>query len=358
MTSYAVIMAGGAGTRFWPLSRAKRPKQLLRLFSNKTLLEETVDRILPLIPVDRILVVCNHEYRQQILDQVPGLPPENVLAEPAGRNTAPCIAWAACEIHRRQPDSVMCVLPADHYIRDAQRFRQLLEKALAAAKEQNWLITFGIIPTRAHTGYGYLRASKTIAVVENAAFFEVERFVEKPNRERAEEYLAEGSYYWNSGMFIWRTGLILEELGTWVPGILRPLQEFYASGREPRNDEAWAEFFPGLPSISIDYGVMEKSKRVSLLRGDFGWNDVGSWDALEEVIQGESGNVSAGLPGLFLDAKRCITHGEKTLVACLGVEDLVVVATGDAVLVARKDRAQQIRQLVEKLKEEGLTEYL
>lgn len=358
MRRYAIVMAGGSGTRFWPLSRRERPKQILRLLSEKTLLEETVARIHPMFPMDRIVVVCNRSYSAIVRQILPELPPENIIGEPVGRNTAPCIALVAAWLANRDPDSSMCVLPADHFIQDTQRFVKLLKAALTAAETTELLITFGIIPTQPHTGYGYIRAGEVVAIVDELPVLRGEQFVEKPNRTTAEEYLAEGNYYWNSGMFAWKTQVILEEMNCLQPEIVQPLTNFFRSGQNLTDQDSFGAVFSRLPSISIDYGLMEKSRRVALVRGDFGWNDVGSWDALGEIMPAPGGNVVVGNDHVLVDSKRCIVVGPDTLITCLGVEDLVVVATPDAVLVTKKDRAQDVRLVVEKLKEMDAGKYL
>lgn len=359
MPYYAVIMAGGSGTRFWPMSRQNRPKQLLRLLSAQPLIQSTVERVRPLVPPARVLVVCNHSYLGAMQAMLPEIPKENFIGEPMGRNTSACVALAAVELGRRDPDSVMCVLPADHHIHNVARFQKLLESAMKGAAGAQLLVTFGIIPNRPHTGYGYIYAAETMTTVDGVGFLRAERFIEKPPKAMAEEYLNQGNHYWNSGMFVWRTSLILDELRQYVPDVINPIAEFAtAGGRFAADDPGFESMFARLPAISIDYGVMEKSRRVGLIRGDFGWNDVGSWDALEEILPAEAGNIAAGDGPMLIDSRRNIVYGDGILVACLGIEDLVVVATGDAVLVARKDRAQDVRQIVEKLREKQLDKYL
>ncbi len=358
MESYAVIMAGGSGTRFWPLSRRQHPKQLLPLFSPKTLIEETVDRIRALFPVDRILVVCNAEHVPAVRNCLTDIPADNIIGEPVGRNTAPCVALAAEIIHRRNPEAVMCLLPADHSIREEERFRTLIDIALKAANQGDTLVTFGIIPTTPHTGYGYIRSGATDSAIEGVAVLKAEEFVEKPDRMTAEHYLAEGNFYWNSGMFAWKSRVILEELKEHLPEIVQPIHDYFESGHQVQDSDAFRQMFSRLPAISIDFGVMEKSRRVVLIRGDFGWNDVGSWDALESVLPTVDGNVVLGRSPVLVDVRRCVLHGGKALLACIGVSDLVVVVTDDAVLVADKNRSQEVRLVIDQLKQEGRDEFL
>lgn len=358
MNRYAVIMAGGVGSRFWPLSRSRSPKQLLRLMSDRTLLEDTIRRLTPLIPLERVLVVCNRVQAADVASAMPDLPAENIVGEPVGRNTAACLALAASLLHRRDPGSVFCALPADHFIRDDKRFRFLLDIALKAAESLKTLVTFGIVPSSPHTGYGYVRAADLHTTIEGTPILRAEQFVEKPNRHTAEEYLAKGSYYWNSGMFAWATDVLLGELQRHQPEVIEPLSAYFARPGADPSDEAFADVFARLPAISIDYGVMEKSRSVSLIRSDFGWDDMGSWDALDILPHGESGNVILGDRVVAMDSRRCILYGRDLLTVCLGVEDLIVVTTPDAVLVTRKSRAQDVKTVVEKLRESGREEYL
>jgi len=359
MAHYALIMAGGSGTRFWPASRREKPKQLLKLFSDKTMLEETVERIQPLVSIQNIFIVCNKEYVDQVCDCLPQLPPENVIGEPVGRNTAPCIALISRILLDRDPESVMCVLPADHYIGDLPRFRQLLDQAMRAAEEkEDILVTFGVIPTKPHTGYGYIQAGDTGSSLDGTTFLRAERFVEKPDRDTAEDYLTQGNYYWNSGMFAWKSSAVYHELQTYLPAVTNALDEFFTSGRSVLDESAFEQMFVRLPSISIDYAVMEKSSRVVVARCDFEWNDVGSWDALEELLQPVDGSICIGTQPILLDSRRCILYGEKKLLACLGVEDLIIAAYGDAVLVAKKERAQEVKLLVEMLQARNEKDHL
>lgn len=359
MNRYAVIMAGGSGTRFWPLSRQKHPKQLLKLFSDRTLIEETVERISPIFPAENILVICNAEYSDLIRQALPKLPACNVVAEPAGRNTAPCIALAAEILIRRDPEAIMCVMPADHFIKDNQRFQKLLDASMKAAEKLDTLATIGIIPTMPHTGYGYIHAQEFSATIDDVAVLKAEHFVEKPGKLLAEEYLHEGHYYWNSGIFAWKCSVVLEEISQQLPDVFGPMNAFFQASMDPEKHAVEFErMFCGLPSISIDYGIMEKSRRVVLIRGDFGWNDVGSWDALEDVVPSDAGNVIIGDKAILSENRRCIIYARDTVVACLGLEDVVVVAAGDSVLVAHKSQCQNVKQVVEKLRELNRTDLL
>ncbi|HOB53945.1 MAG TPA: mannose-1-phosphate guanylyltransferase [Acidobacteriota bacterium] len=359
MARHAVIMAGGSGTRFWPWSRRQLPKQFLKLGGDRSLFELTLERIRPLVPPERTLVICNRDHVDLVGRLAPELPAENIIGEPVARNTAPCIALAALIVQRRDPEGTLCVLPADHHVKEPARFQQLLDSVLKGAEANDRLVTFGIIPTHPHTGYGYVQASEIVGHADGVALLGVDQFVEKPHRSLAEEYVTQGNYYWNSGMFVWKARVVLEELRQYAPDVLRPLTELAETGDHLRTGDAELErVFQDLPSISIDYSIMEKSRRIVLARGDFGWSDLGSWDSLEDVLAMDNSNVTIGAPMILVDTRRCVVCAHDRLVACVGVEDLVVVATGDAVLVAHKDKAQDVRQVVQKLEADGRDEYL
>ncbi|HQK88335.1 MAG TPA: sugar phosphate nucleotidyltransferase, partial [Acidobacteriota bacterium] len=266
---------------------------------------------------------------------------------------------AALVVQHRDPEGTLCVLPADHHVKEPARFQQLLDSVFKSAEANDRLITFGIIPTHPHTGYGYVQASEIVSSADGVALLNVDQFVEKPHRSLAEEYVTQGNYYWNSGMFVWKARVIIEELRQYAPEIIRPLAELAEAGDHLRTGDAELErVFQGLPSISIDYSIMEKSRRIVLARGDFGWSDLGSWDSLEDVLAVDNSNVTIGAPMILVDTRRCVVCARDRLVACVGVEDLVVVATRDAVLVAHKDKAQEVRQVVQKLEADGQDEYL
>lgn len=287
MSVYAVIMAGGRGERLWPLSTPERPKQFLRLFGNRTMLQHTVDRIQPLVSSDQILVVTGSEHAALVRKQLPDLPEENIIAEPFGRGTAACVALSAVIIRGREPDALIMVLPADHRIERVERFRQLLRGGLTVASNKTNLVTFGITPNRPETGYGYILAPQRLSTLEESvSVYGVERFVEKPDLETAEQYLEAGAYYWNSGMFIWHVAAILGAVKRYMPQlsdtVARLAEHVGSSGFPDRLREAYEE----LESQPIDRGVMEKSDRVILIpAGDIGWSDIGGWDALRQILE-------------------------------------------------------------------------
>ena len=363
---YAVIMAGGSGTRFWPLSREAMPKQLLRIDGGETLIQQTIARVSPLVPPDRIYIVTNKNHAEQIRFQVPEIRKENYIIEPVAKNTAAAIGLAAIHINHHNPDGVMAVLAADHVIRHKDRFLDTLKDACGIARS-GYLVTIGIKPTRPETGYGYIEAGEKLEVrsqkseteeADAPIAFRVLRFVEKPDIETARGYVEAGSYYWNSGMFVWRAGVILEEIGRQMVTLYKGLKEIESSFGKGTEESVTGEVFPKLESISIDYGVMEKSDKVAVVPADLGWNDVGSWTALDEIANRDAnGNVITGNV-VDVDSKDSIIYATNRLVATLGLKDTVVVDTEDATLVCRKDRAQDVKKIVTELKRRGAEEHV
>jgi mannose-1-phosphate guanylyltransferase len=345
--TYAVIMAGGAGTRFWPMSRKERPKQLLPLGPAKEpLLVSTVRRVEALVPPERIYVVTAAVLADAVAELLPHVPRENVLAEPAARNTAPCVGWAAAHVHRRDPDGVIAVLPADHYIADEAALIEAMRLGLDAAVGGD-LVTVGIRPTRPETGYGYVEVGEAIADGVHRA----RRFVEKPNRQRAEQFLASGHFLWNAGMFFFRADVILAAIHKHLPGLGQALDRFDAAAAEGRERQEVAATYATLPAVSFDHGVMEKTDDVAVIPCACGWSDLGSWTtAYELASKDEHGNA---LPedGVALDTTGCFaTTREGKVVALVGVRDLVIVDTEDALLVLPRGRAQQVKDVVAALK--------
>ena len=363
---YAVIMAGGSGTRFWPLSREAMPKQLLRIDGGETLIQQTIARVSPLVPADRIYIVTNKNHAEQIRFQVPEIRKENYIIEPVAKNTAAAIGLAALHIHHHNPDGVMAVLAADHVIRHQDRFLEALKDGCGIARS-GYLVTIGIRPTRPETGYGYIEAGEKLEGrnqksesegVDAPVAFRVLRFVEKPDLETAKGYVEAGSYYWNSGMFVWRTGIILNEIGRHMVPLYQALKEIESSLGKATEESVTGKVFSKLEPISIDYGVMEKSDKVVVIPADLGWNDVGSWTALDEISDRDvNGNVITGNV-VDVDSKDSIIYAANRLVATLGLKDTVVVDTEDATLVCRKDRAQDVKKIVAELKRRGAEEHM
>jgi mannose-1-phosphate guanylyltransferase len=357
---YAVIMAGGAGTRFWPASRALRPKQLLPLAggSEETLLAATVRRLAPLVTPDRVIIVTGEHLAEATAKAVPDVPRAQILCEPAPRNTAPCIAWASATIGRLAPDALVAVLPSDHFIANEAEFRRVLERALNAAAAGR-VTTVGIVPTRPETGYGYIEVGEPIEGSEGAKA--VARFVEKPDRARAEAFMAGGRHLWNAGMFFFQASAMKELVDRHLPELGTGIAQIDEAARSGNEAAVVKAVFPTLPSVSIDHGVMEKAEGLAVVPGEFGWNDVGSWQSAWELGSPDaSGNALA--PGaLAIDARnnlvRTLGKGKK-VVALVGVDDLVVVETDDAILVIPRERAQDVRLIVDALKAAGRSELL
>jgi mannose-1-phosphate guanylyltransferase len=348
--AYAVIMAGGSGTRFWPLSRRAWPKQFLALAgAQESLLQSTVRRITGLIPNERILVVTSERHADATRKQLPQLPPGNVLAEPSARNTAPCVAWAAAHVSAISPDAVMMVLPADPHIGDEPAYRELLTRAVEAARSSG-LVTIGVTPTRPETGYGYIEASDTLA----PGVQRVRRFVEKPDLARAQQFLQDDRFLWNSGMFFFRADAILGEYARQLPD-LHGFARGYIDALAQGDDASYVQArYATLTSISLDHGIMEHAEDVRVVPGAFGWYDIGSWTTAYELASKDAGGnallADAAASTCLIDSKNCYVRGPSgKLIALIGVEDLVVVDTEDALLIMPRNRAQDVRRVIDDL---------
>ena len=355
MKTYGVIMAGGGGTRFWPLSTKAEPKQFLNLSGKDILVNETIDRQHDLMDQKDIFIVTNETQAKMMKERTAGrIAADHILAEPAARNTAACIGYAAMEILHKYGDGVMCIFAADAYIRDEAEYTRVMKEAVRAVEETDALVTIGIHPTFPSTGYGYIRSVEEAGKV----WRKVEEFVEKPDLETAKSYLASGSYAWNSGMFVWKASTILHYFEELLPDVYACLKQIGAALGTEKEQEVLHEVYPTIPKISVDYGIMERAKGVLMLEGDFGWNDVGSWDTLDAVrARDAAGNISSG-DTLLLDAKNCVVYGGKKLIAAVGVENLVIVEGRDSILVCPVDQAQRVKEVVETLEKEGRTERL
>jgi len=355
MKTYAIVMAGGVGSRFWPRSREKMPKQLLKIFGENTMIQDTIKRIKKLIPDENIFIVTNKTQKEEIKKQLPEIPGGNIIVEPFGRNTAACIGLASIIINNFHPDAVTVVLPSDHIIRDVDAFTNILQKAVDFAYKSRGLVTIGIQPTRPETGYGYIQREEK-EIEEN--IFKVKTFAEKPNYQTAEKFLESGDFLWNSGMFIWRVDVILEEIKNYMPDLYEGLEKLQKHLLKDDFQKQVELVYGMLRSISIDYGVMEKSKRVYVIRSTFGWSDVGSWEEVYQLShKDENGNSIHG--NCFIDdVKNSYIHSEEKFTAVLGLENLIIINTDDALLVANRTHSQDVRKVVEYLKMKKLNDYL
>jgi mannose-1-phosphate guanylyltransferase len=355
---YAVIMAGGSGTRLWPRSRQNRPKQFHSLTSDRSLLQETITRLSPAVEIEQTYVIAGKSHVKSILEQIPDLPDSQVIAEPSARNTAPAVGIMAVILEARDPGAIMMVLPADHFIAKGEDFRRLLGVVEDVVKEDDFLLTLGIKPTYPETGYGYIEIAKEYKEVEDDKVFWVKSFKEKPNVETAQEYVASWRYLWNSGMFVWKASTILKLFEKYAPEIYEGLVRYRKALDTPDEAEVLKAVYKDFPSISVDYAILEKAERVLVVPADIGWSDIGSWAALHELLSfdGETNVVIGRHVGI--DTHNCLIHGGSRLIATVGLDNMVIVDSDDVLLICPKGRSQEIKHLLDKLKKQGRTEYL
>lgn len=352
----AVIMAGGAGERFWPKSRRVLPKQFLQIGNNnKTMIQLTVERILPFIDIENIFIVTNKKYKRLVSEQILNLPERNIICEPVGRNTAPCLALAASIIEKIYGNSIMVSLASDHLIKDNKKFQEILKIAVNKAYTGSNLVTLGIAPQYAETGYGYIKYIKS-ECEDNC--YKVEKFVEKPNIQKAEEYIADGSYLWNSGIFVWQTTVILDKFRQFLPDIYLGVKNIACAFGSDKYEDILNETFSAFISESIDYGIMEKTSPIYTIPSDFGWDDVGSWLAIDRIMnKDESGNIVSG-NAVTVDSKNITIIGGEKLIAAVGIDDIIIVDTDDAVLICNKNKSQDIKKVLQELKKQNKEKYL
>jgi mannose-1-phosphate guanylyltransferase len=355
---YAVVLAGGSGTRLWPRSRKSKPKQLLDIVSNKTMIQETVERLGNLVDGNHTIVVVGNIHFEEIDRQLAHVPTENILIEPEGKNTAPAIGLAAIHLKAINEDATMLVLPSDHLITNEKRFQKIVRAGVAYAQKEKKLITIGIQPTFPETGYGYIQIGDKAATVQDEDIYNVVAFHEKPTQAVAQKFLKSGKHMWNSGMFIWRVQTILNQIKMHLPDLYEGLMKIESALGKGSEERSIEKVYSSLKAESIDFGVMEKSKDVSLVKGDFGWNDIGSWAAMEQIWPKDKDNNFLDAKVVSIESSGNIIHSTRKLVAVIGLEDIVIIETEDALLVCRKDRAPDVRRVVEELKKRGLEDYL
>ncbi len=343
----ALIMAGGLGTRFWPKSRQDHPKHLLRVLGKKTLIQNTVSRLNPLISPEQTFVVSTDSQLEKIRAQLPGVPAGNVIAEPMGKNTAPCIGLAALYMQRIDPDAVMVVLPADHIVDGRKLFHKTLQVARKVAAETDCIVTIGVEPDYPSTGYGYIQSETEVDCIDGLSLYTVKTFAEKPNLATAQRFLQSGDFLWNSGIFIWKIKTILAEIEEHLPQVHDGLMEIKAVLGTAKEESTKNRVYRQIRSVSIDYGVMEAAKNVKVLKAKFGWNDLGSWDQIYKLHEkDENDNVLVG-DHLVTDSRGCFVDAEDRSVALVGLDNVIVVDTGDAVLVCSRDQAQNVKSIVD-----------
>ena len=355
---YCVIMAGGSGTRFWPLSREGKAKQFLPILGKKSLLQSTLVRFSSFIAWEDVYVVAKKSQKRELEKHILKVPHENVIFEPVGKNTAPCIGLAALFIQQRAPDGIMVVSPADHLIRKDANFQKTIMAAVQLAEEREGLVTIGISPDRPSTGYGYIQIDGEVGPIGRVKTYAIKTFAEKPNLATAQRFLKSGDFFWNSGIFVFRVSTILKAIEDLLPDLYDGLMEIRRFLDKPSYEEVLQKIYQQIRGISIDYGVMEKAGNVYLVRGDFTWSDLGSWEQVYKLSpKDKDGNVTAG-DTILLDSKSSYVYSSKGVVAVLGLEDVVVVQEKDATLICKREKVEEVRQVVDRLKRKKLLKYI
>jgi len=359
MDMIAVILAGGGGTRFWPLSRQNKPKQFLNLSGNDIMINDTILRYESVIPIRNTIIVTNRSQadmlEQVLLSQVPR---ENILKEPEARNTSACILYAAFHVRKKYGDAVMAVMPSDHYFTDIESFRNSLKDACRIAETTDKLVTIGIKPLFPATGYGYIKFSRQSIPGFSGEVYEVSEFVEKPTLEKARKYLESGDYLWNSGMFIWKTSVIINSFERYLPRLYKSMLSLYEYIGTELEQEYLAKIYPSLQSISVDFGILERSDDVVVIPGDFGWNDVGSWDSLGAIFPTDKAGNIVKAKHIGINTSNSIIYGNERLISTIDLDGLIIADTDDALLICPKSKAQEVKKLVELMKEKGYGKFV
>ena len=347
---YGLVLAGGKGSRLYPLSRCARPKQFLKTVNNESFLVNTVNRIEALISKENIYVVTNKKYETMIREELSDIDENNIFTEPYNKETATCIGLSAVKLLKQDKDAVMVVLPSDHYIEKEKKYIQTLKQAADLANRKRGIITIGIEPTRAETGYGYIQMGER--TIGDIATYKVERFTEKPNEEVAKDFLLKGDYLWNSGIFVFRADVILREMEKYLPKIYKPLMEVYASLGSDKEEEVIKEQYELIEGISIDFGIMQRTRKAYVIKGEFIWDDIGSFKALSRFLDKKDKNSIS--KNVYLEScENCSVFGKKNLIIGLGIKDIVIVDAGDVILVMDKDKDQEIKNLLNNINEIG-----
>jgi len=347
---YTLIMAGGSGTRFWPRSKAKKPKQYLNIFGEASLLQDTINRFLTFSERENIYIVSSATQADVLEAQTPNLPQENLIYEPVGKNTLPCIGLAAMYAERENPDGIMVVSPSDHLITNNELFKDTVLAAAKLADDRDGIVTIGITPTYPATGYGYVKTQEDITGGEKIAQFKVERFVEKPDELTAAEYLKQGGFYWNSGLFVFKVSVFLAAVEKFAPALYADLRKIQADLGTPKFDQTLDTIYRAVESISVDYGIMEHAQNIYLVEGNFDWNDLGSWESVYLTDKkDDNGNAVSG-DVLLQDTKNSYVYSDKNMVAVVGLDDVIVVQDGNTTLVCKRDKAEDVKKIVEQLK--------
>ena len=356
--NYCLIMAGGSGTRFWPRSRVEKPKQYLSLFGDQSLIQESVQRFTKFIPEDSIYVVSAKSQQVVLESQTTNLPKENLIYEPVGKNTLPAIGLAALFIAEKDPDGILIVSPSDHLIQNDELFRQTIESAVKIAEEKDGIVTIGITPKHPATGYGYVQTAEEVQVGQAIKSYAVNQFVEKPNLEVATAYLKSGGFFWNSGIFIFKVSVFLDSVQNHAPELYADLMRIKEHIGTDSYEEALDRIYNEVKSISIDYGILEKASNVFLVQGDFVWNDLGSWEEVYKYDQKDENQNATSGEVVFLDSKNSYVYAPNSLVAIVGLDDVIVVQEGDTILVCKRDRAEDIKAVVGEITKRKLDQYL
>lgn len=356
MKRTALIMAGGKGERFWPRSRVSLPKQFLSLTDDgKTMIQLTVERISPIVSLEDVYIATNQNYKELVKQQLPGIPEENILCEPIGRNTAPCIGLGAVHVANKYDDATMIVLASDHLIKNNEVFTDTFKEACEVAEKGENLVTIGITPNYPETGYGYIKYDKNTT---DGSAFAVDKFVEKPDLETAKSYLADGTYLWNSGMFVWKVSTILNNFKKFMPDSYEGLLKIKNAIGTANQQAVLEAEFPNLEAQSVDYAIMEKAENIFILPGNFGWDDIGSWLAVGRIKKTDEDNNVINGNVIAVNTKDCVIEGAEKLIATVGLRDMVVVDTPDATLITTKENAGEIKKVLARLRELNKNEYL